>query len=122
MSSGCDPEVAEYNIALTPDEQVCWLDVSMDESFIMDVLEGAGNLLDVGDDPGEWNTCATGIALAQSAFGCVLHDDERNALVFFNAEVEELHNVGVFEEKDLLDFVDEFLLDEPLRHPLGQFQ
>ncbi len=67
----------------------------MDQFGIMGVLESGGELLNIGNNDGEWNVAHTGMAVAQSAVGSVVHDDKgRFAL---NAEVQHADNVGMDE-------------------------
>ena len=50
MDNGRDAKVAEQDLVLYPDEHVLWLDIAMDQAFIVGVLQGTGHSLGIGDD------------------------------------------------------------------------
>src|SRR5712692_1687518 len=97
MGDGRDAKVAEQDLVLYSDEHVLRLDITMDQAFIMGVLQGTGHLFDVGDDGGQQDSRALWVTLAQGAVGCVFHDDERDTS--FDAEVQDLYDVRVLEAK-----------------------
>src|SRR5947209_20202507 len=68
-----DAEVTEQDFVASAQEHVLRLDITVDELFVMGVLEGVGNLLDVGDNSGQRKNGVPGMKMAQCAIGGVAH-------------------------------------------------
>src|SRR5947209_11717827 len=46
-------EVAEQDLLASPNEQVLWFNIAMDEVLVVSVLEGISDLLDIAQDRGQ---------------------------------------------------------------------
>src|SRR6266852_3963894 len=104
---GGDAKVREQYLIALSHKHVLWFDVAMDESLVMGILQGVGDLLDVGDNRRKGQDCPFGIALAQRATCGVAHDEERG--VIDDIKVEDAHDVRVFEMSDSLSLFLEVL-------------
>ena len=69
------------------------LDVTVNQVFIMRILQSACYLLDVGDDGIEWNHCPFGMALAQVAIGRIVLNQERSSVL--HAKVQHSYDMGM---------------------------
>ena len=74
MSHDCNAEVAEQDFVVCAKEHVLRLDVTVDAPLVMSILQGGGDLLDIGDDGGEWKACSARMAEQERAVGSVFHD------------------------------------------------
>src|SRR5947209_2972850 len=67
----------------------------MDQFLLMNVVQGLSYLLDIGDDGCKWHPCASRVALAQGAIGCILHDQEGDTI--FYVKIVDADNMGMDE-------------------------
>jgi hypothetical protein len=69
-------KVAQQHGVILSNKHVFWLDVAMNELFIMGILQCIGDLSDVRDNRGQGQKRSTGMALAQGATCGIVHDQE----------------------------------------------
>src|SRR5713226_1164695 len=99
-------KIAEPDLFFWSQQHVVRLDVSMDEHLIMDILQRAGHLFDVGDDALERQAGMFGEELAQGAVGSVVHDHERGQVL--DAHVQHAHNMGMLQLRQRTRLVKKF--------------
>src|SRR6266571_1852064 len=67
----------------------------MDEMLVVGILQGISNLLDIGDDRREGQDRSFRVALAQCAAHSIVQNQKGDTI--HDVEVEDPHNMGVFE-------------------------
>ncbi len=50
MGDGSNAKITEQDLVVLSQEHIFWLDIAMNQSLVMCVLQRACNLLDIGDD------------------------------------------------------------------------
>src|SRR5207253_478794 len=83
----------EQDLIGTPQEHALRLDITMDQFLLMEVVQGLGHLLDVGDNGIKWHPCTFRVVLAQCAIGGILHDQKGNTI--FYTKIEDTHDMGM---------------------------
>src|SRR6266498_728784 len=61
----------------------------------MSILQCAGDLVNVGNNSGEWDTRASGMSVPQSTVGSIVHYNKRHMIVY--TKISHLHNMRVLE-------------------------
>jgi len=72
----------------------------MDQLLLMGILQGVGNLLDVGDDGRQRQRHAFGMLATQGAVGGVVYHEEGDAIL--DIEVQDAHDMRVNERGNSL--------------------
>jgi hypothetical protein len=71
MGRGSDAKVTEPYLVVGSEQDVLWLDIAMDQSLIVGMLQGRGNRTDIGDDALQGQARAFGVSLTQRAVGSI---------------------------------------------------
>ena len=90
-----DPEVGDVHVAVSIEEEVRRLDVSMNHAVLVRAVERTGRLLEPGQGVGARHDTAAK-TLVDGAAVDVLHDDERSSAVL--GDVEDRHDVRCVRE------------------------
>jgi len=90
-----DAEVTQQDLFMLTHQHVLRLDIAVDESLVVGILQGICHLLDVGDDRREGQDGAFGMTLAQRAARGVVHDQEGD--VILHVKIEDPHDMGMAE-------------------------
>src|SRR5258708_6323185 len=88
-------KVAEHHLVVWPEQHVFWLDVSMNNPVLMSVLQGSGDLLDVGDDLFQGQARSFWIALSHGSIGSITHDQIGSGAL--DSKVQETDNVRMLQ-------------------------
>src|SRR2546421_999790 len=88
-------EVAQQDLVVAPQQEVLGLDVAMNQALCMGILQGSGDLLDIGDNAHEWQRGARRMVLAQRAPGGIVHNEKRQVLL--HVKIEDAHDMGMHE-------------------------
>jgi hypothetical protein len=83
---------------VSPNEEVFWFDVAVDEVLIVSVLQGGRHLLNVAQDYGQRKGNSFVMPFAHSAIGCIVHHQIGG--FSFDPEVEDAHNVWMDQASD----------------------
>src|SRR5690242_10133777 len=78
---------------MPPKQQVTWLDVTMNQVFLMRVMQCPCDILDIGEHRFGGKLLPWSMAIFQSAIGGVIHHQKRDALL--NAALQNAHDVSV---------------------------
>jgi len=54
MSNVGNAKVTEHDLVIAPKQHIFWLDILVDESPVMNILQGRSYLLDIGEDQWRW--------------------------------------------------------------------
>jgi hypothetical protein len=63
MCEDCDPKVTKQNLIAPPQQQVLWLDISMDYSLFMSELQGVCHLPGIGNNSWYRKECSSGVVV-----------------------------------------------------------
>src|SRR5207248_10301913 len=95
MSYSSDAKVAEQKFVLCSKEDVLWLDIPMNPSLVMSILQGSSDLFDVRDNSGQRKMGPSGMVLQKGAIGSKLHHQKRD-IILSHPEVKHPHDVVAY--------------------------
>ena len=81
-----------------PEQHILWLDVAVDDLFIVSVLQSGGHLLDMRQNNFRREHDTRAITLAQGAIGSVIHDQEWSVALY--TEFQYLYDIGMSQASD----------------------
>ena len=94
VGDGGDAKVAEQETAISAHEHILWLDIAMDDTALMSVLQSGGYLLYIAYNRGQWQLAPFGMAISQRPSLRIFHHQKRLILVT-EPKVEQWHNMGM---------------------------
>src|SRR5260221_1807464 len=95
---GGEAEVAQQQFVVIAQQHILRLDISVDLPGTVCIVQGGGSLACKGEDGRERELTAFRVALAQSAIGGVMHDEERSAIM--DITFEDAHDMGMLKTRD----------------------
>src|SRR5260370_5305424 len=88
-------EIREPDLLLGTEQEILRLEVAVNQSLLVEILQGRGHVLGIKDERMEGKPRAPGVKLPQGTPWCILHDQERCTLL--HTEVQHPHDVGMTE-------------------------
>jgi len=88
-------KVTEQEVKTLAQEQVLRLDITVDESLVMGILQGSGDLLDIVDNRLQWQTRPLSMTVAQRPMRGILEHQKRRAVL--HGEIQHAHDVRMGE-------------------------
>ena len=101
-------EVRQQHLTVLPQQHVFWLDIQVNHTLVMRVLQGISNLFDIGNHGIKRNQVPFRVEIAQGSSGGVVHDNVGD--ISLNTEIEAADNMRMLEGRHRLCF-----LAEPFR-------
>ena len=69
-----EAKVAEQDVLVEVQQDVLWLDITVDDATVMGVLESSSYLLDVGYCRREWRARLLWVTISHRSAGCIVDD------------------------------------------------
>src|SRR5579883_840787 len=107
MSDHSDAKVAQQDLALPAQQDVFRLNIAMNHSSVMGVLECIRSLLEIDANALPRQALPPGIALTQRTIGRVAHDEERDVLL--DIKIQNADDVGMLQARNGARFCQEEL-------------
>src|SRR5712692_6263174 len=98
-------EVTKQDLIVWSQQHVLRLDIAMDQSLVMGILQRCRNLGDVRDDYVQGQACSSRVALAQRPIRGIGHHQEGD-VIRIDAKVKQLHDIGVLQAEGGAGLVD----------------
>src|SRR5438270_5245857 len=73
-------KIREPDLLVRSQQQILRLEVAVNQSLRMDVLQGGGYLLDIGNDGVQGQPCPLGVELSEGATWGIVHHQKRDVL------------------------------------------
>src|SRR2546421_4155920 len=99
----CQPKVSEQEVILETYKHVLRLDIAVYQMLAMSVLQGRGNLLNIGDDEVDGQARTNGVMIAQGATRGIVHYQKRRTRLY--RKIKQAHNMRMTEVYQPLGFL-----------------